>query len=81
MKSSKKRDNVITGTVEVDGEVISYTFRPTFQLPNQGWNYNIETNYNGEPIDIDDQGYGLEWATLLLENNISIKKDARKSSK
>jgi hypothetical protein len=65
----------------VDGEVIPYTFRPTFKLPNQVWNYTIETIYNGEPIDIDDHGYGLEWATFLLENNISIKKDSRKSSK
>ena len=81
MKLSKKKENIIRGTLEVDGEVIPYTFRPTFQLSNQGWNYTIEAIYKGEPIDIDDNGNGLEYATLLLENNISIKKDARKSSK
>ena len=81
MKSGKKRDNIIKGTIKVDGEIIPYTFRPTYQLPNQGWNYTIEANYNSEPIEIDDHGYGLESAIILLENNISIKKDARKSSK
>ena len=81
MKSGKKTENKICGILKVDGEDVFYTFRRTYRMPNQEWNYTIQATYKGESIDIDDHGGGLQYATALLQNNIIVKKELRGSPK
>ncbi|MCW4003260.1 MAG: hypothetical protein NWE95_05025 [Candidatus Bathyarchaeota archaeon] len=66
---------ISSGTIVFDGEKIKYAYRRGELMPNsKEWNNYIETNYHGNPISIDDHGYGEKYAISLLKNELAICK-------
>jgi len=72
---------VSEGTIEFEGETVHYRWYRGERLPDggptKGFMYYIEADYD-EPISINDNGNGLDYAIILLRNELLNQKSRRK---
>lgn len=63
----------IEGTIEIDGEKIHYRFYSI------GKGQCVIESYYDEPITINDNGFGLDYAIGLLRTEVLAQKNKRKN--
>lgn len=63
-----------TGTINIDGEEIGYTYYLRQKLASGGYVGYTRSRYDGKTFEEDDQGHGLEHALSLLRQYIKIHK-------
>jgi len=72
---------VSEGTIEFEGETIRYRWYRGERLreggSTKGFMHYIEADYD-EPISINDNGNGLDYAIILLRNELANQKRRRK---
>jgi len=72
----KKGKIVSEGTIEFEGETIHYIWHRNGKLPNGQYGYYIKASYD-EPIEIFDDGSGLEFAIGLLKSELRAQRNRR----
>jgi hypothetical protein len=73
----KEGELVSEGTIEFEGEKINYTWHRNGKLPNGQYGHIIKAQYD-EPIEISDNGSGIESAIGLLKSELRAQRNRRK---